>query len=115
MKKILITENQLKILLEEFDKDKLENEIEKFLEKNFEVSEDVQYRKLTDGRGKLIIFKYDNEYFTYNQSKKTLKNKIVSYIKDDSKIEDILKDVESDKQITILNKTVKNFIDKNIK
>jgi len=115
MTKILITEKQLERLLEEYDKKELVKMVEKFLEDNFEVSGDIQYHKLTDGRGKMMTFKYDNEYFTYSGSKKSLKNKIVSYISDVSKIEKILKDVDSSEKDTILNTAVKNFIDKNIK
>ena len=115
MTKILITEKQLERLLEEYDKNELVNKVENFLENNFEVSGDIQYHKLTDGRGKLITFKYDDESFTYSGSKKSLKNKIVNYIGDVSKIEKILKDVDSNEKNTILNTAVKNFIDKNIK
>jgi len=115
MTKILITEKQLERLLEEYDKNELVTKVENFLENNFEVSGDIQYHKLTDGRGKMMTFKYDNESFTYSGSKKSLKNKIVSYISDVSKIEKILKDVDSSEKDTILNTAVKNFIDKNIK
>lgn len=115
MTKILITEKQLERLLEEYDKNELVNKVENFLENNFEVSGDILYHKLTDGRGKMITFKYGDEYFIYNGNKKSLKNKIVNYIGDVSKIEKILKDVDSNEKNTILNTAVKNFIDKNIK
>lgn len=115
MTKILITEKQLERLLEEYDKNELVNKVENFLEDNFDVSSDIQYHKLTDGRGKMITFKYGDEYFKYNGSKKSLKNEIVNYIEDKSKIEKILKDVDSNEKTTILNTAVKNFIDKNIK
>jgi hypothetical protein len=106
MTKILITEKQLERLLEEYDKNELVKIVEKFLEDNFEVSGDIQYHKLTDGRGKMITFKYGDEYFKYSGSKKSLKNQIVNYIKDEFKEKDLY---------TVLNTAVKNFIDKNIK
>ena len=115
MTKILITEKQLERLLEEYDKNELVTKVENFLENNFDVSSDIQYHKLTDGRGKMVTFKYDDEYFKYSGSKKSLKNKIVNYIEANSKIEKILKDVDSNDKNTILNTAVKNFIDKNIK
>ena len=87
-------------------KNELVKMVEKFLEDNFEVSGDIQYHKLTDGRGKMITFKYGNEYFRYNGSKKSLKNEIVNFIKNEFEEKDLY---------AILNTAVKNFIDKNIK
>lgn len=106
MTKILITEKQLEILLEEYNKNELIDMVEKFLEDNFDVSSDIQYHKLTDGRGKMITFKYGDEYFKYNGNKKSLKNQIVNHIKNEFKENELL---------SILNSAVKNFIDKNIK
>lgn len=106
MTKILITEKQLERLLEEYNKNELVDMVEKFLDDNFSVSGDIQYHRLTDGRGKMITFKYGDEYFKYNGSKKSLKNEIVNYIKNEFKEKEL---------IGILNLAVKNFIDKNIK
>lgn len=112
--KIIVTESQIKkILSEENKQEKLIQKIFSFLDENFEVFGDVNFYNLTSS--KLIVFKYDDEYFRYNKNKKYLKNKIVNYIKYDDIVQDMLSDIDSEQmKMTILNSAVKNFIDKYI-
>lgn len=112
--KIIVTESQIKkILSEENKQEKLIQKIFNFLDDNFEVFGDVNFYNLTSS--KLIVFKYDDEYFRYYNNKKYLKNKIVSYIKYDDIVQDMLSDIDSEQmKMTILNSAVKNFIDKYI-
>lgn len=112
--KIIVTESQIKkILSEENKQEKLIQKIFNFLDDNFEVFGDVNFYNLTSS--KLIVFKYDDEYFRYYNNKKYLKNKIVNYIKYDDIVQDMLSDIDSEQmKMTILNSAVKNFIDKYI-
>lgn len=154
MRKLIITEDDKKDILSKHYQDS-NPELFKYLQSNFNVFSDIQFHRITDGRGELIGFRgkikdmYGDEVeetFPYNRNKKELKNKIVDFIKQDPNVYEILQvrgitklinllrnskdkqdielysselrnqmEINYDNIDNPLNKTVKNFIDYNVK
>lgn len=154
MRKLIITEDDKKDILSKHYQDS-NPELFKYLQSKFNVFSDIQFHRITDGRGELIGFRgkikdmYGDEVeetFPYNRNKKELKNKIVDFIKQDPNVYEILQvrgitklinllrnskdkqdielysselrnqmEINYDNIDNPLNKTVKNFIDYNVK
>jgi len=110
MKKIIITEDEKRNIINKHYGDFNEKLFE-YLKNNFSVSSNVQYHKITDGRGELIFFdgkikdmygEEIEETFRYNKNKKELKDEIVSFIKDDPEVYEILQVKSITKLIDLL-------------
>lgn len=106
--KIIITENDKRRILSKHYGE-TNQELFEYLEKVFNISSNLIYHNLTQGRSEMIDFdgKYKDldgvevdENFRFNNNKKELKNKIVQFLKYDPKIYFIL-------QIGSINKLMK--------
>ena len=98
MTKLIITEVEKRNILNKHYGD-LNQSLFEYLKSNFTVSSDIMYHNVTDGRGLLIVFNGNiqdiygdelEEIFKYTNSKKELKDKIVSFVKEDPRIYEIL-------------------------
>jgi hypothetical protein len=98
MTKLIITEVEKRNILNKHYGD-LNQSLFEYLKSNFTVSSDIMYHNVTDGRGQLIVFNGNiqnihgdelEEIFKYTNSKKELKDKIVSFVKEDPRIYEIL-------------------------
>jgi hypothetical protein len=110
MTKLIITEAEKKNILNKHYGD-VNQQLFDFIKSNFIVYNDVQYHNITDGRGQLIVFMGNiqdiygdelEEIFKYTNSKKELKDKIVSFLKEDPRIYEILQVKGMSKLIDLL-------------
>ena len=119
MKKIIISENEKRRILNKHYGD-VNQELFEYLKTIFNVSNDLIYHNLTDGRGGKIDFvvKYTDmfgveveEYFRYLNNKKELKENIVNFLKYDPKIYKILQ-IGGFKKLTNLIQTAETDSDR---
>jgi hypothetical protein len=110
MTKLIITEVEKRNIHNQHYGD-LNQSLFEYLKSNFTVSSDIMYHNVTDGRGLLIVFNGNiqdiygdelEEIFKYTNSKKELKDKIVSFLKEDPRIYEILQVKGMSKLIDLL-------------
>jgi|688.fasta_scaffold583601_2 hypothetical protein len=115
MKKIIISENERRRILNKHYGD-VNQELFEYLKTIFNVSNDLMFHNLTDGKANKIDFvvKYTDvfgeeitEYFRYLNNKKELKEKIVNFLSYDPKVYTILQ-IGGFKKLVNLIQTTEN-------
>jgi hypothetical protein len=115
MKKLIISEAEKKRILNKHYGD-VNQELFEYLKTIFNVSYDLMFHQITDGKGGKVDFvgKYIDifgddvvEYFRYHNNKKELKVKIVNFLKYDPKVY-ILLQIGGFKKLVNLIQTTEN-------